>query len=964
MTALWFSVALGHAERLPIKVYTTADGIASNELGCIVRDSRDFLWFCTSEGLSRFDGQTFRNYGADQGMPGRAAVDFLQTRNGEYWVATATGLARFNPQPSAQQTLFEAYHRPEIHKDAPTAAIAEAPDGNIWYLTTNDLFRFRREARQFETVDLGPPVPSQLWTSLLADDDGSLWIGSQMTLARRLPDGRVEHYGEAEGIVGRNRYFRISSIFRDREKRLWLATWDGLGLMESHPQPGKHSVARFYTEKDGLPPGAVFTVFQSSGGTIWAGSSNGLSELIPGNGAVPDRFRTYTAQNGFGLYGQEGPPIGSIAEDASGNLWMSGAIRLARGGFTTYTTQDGLKNNGVGAVVEDREGRLIVFTGNPRPEHFNVFESAHFRTIEPRVPGPKPISTWGANQIHFQDHTGTWWFAGTFGLFRYPKGAQIDDLAGTLPEQKYTQRDGLPGDEVFRLFEDSRGDVWISIVGSPSVARWLRNSGRFENIAAGPGKKLDTPTAFAEDRSGNIWMSLYWHDLVRYRGGHLDFFTAADGLPEGAYPALYVDHAGRLWMGTRRGGLARVDDPNAERPHFRYYNAQSGLSSDGIRCITEDQWGRIYAGTDRGLDQLDPATGRVRHYTYADGLGPAAGFDRPLVAFRDRHGALWFGGIGLSRFVPQPENPLPRPPLVRITSVRTRGGPRAISELGESSVRGIRLLPDEGDVQIDFASLDFGVGETVRYQYRMEGTAQDWTAPAESRSVNYASLAPGHYRFLVRAVKSDGLTSMSAASVEFVVLPPLWRRWWFVTLAASLFLALALAAHRYRLRQLLEMERVRTRIATDLHDDIGSSLTQIAILSEVARRSPAADSAERAEPLVHIADLSRELVDSMSDIVWAINPKRDHLCDLEHRMRRFASDVLASRDIEFDFVAPAEGQTPVRTEVRRHVFLIFKECVHNMVRHAGCRKVRIEMLMRGGSLVLRMSDDGKGFAQE
>ena len=206
-----------------------------------------------------------------------------------------------------------------------------------------------------------------------------------------------------------------------------------------------------------------------------------------------------------------------------------------------------------------------------------------------------------------------------------------------------------------------------------------------------------------------------------------------------------------------------------------------------------------------------------------------------------------------------------------------------------------------------------------------------------------------------------GLASRSPASIEFNMMPPFWLRWYFWSLVAAAVFVAAIFAHRYRLRQALELERVRTRIATDLHDDIGSGLTQIAVLSEVVRKNLNGDSGEAAR-LARIADLSRELVDSMGDIVWSINPQRDHLSDLAYRMRRFASDVLTARDIDFDFTAPDRGEhTAVRAEVRRHTFLIFKECVHNVVRHAECNRVEVVLRTERRRLILRMNDNGKGF---
>jgi signal transduction histidine kinase len=210
-------------------------------------------------------------------------------------------------------------------------------------------------------------------------------------------------------------------------------------------------------------------------------------------------------------------------------------------------------------------------------------------------------------------------------------------------------------------------------------------------------------------------------------------------------------------------------------------------------------------------------------------------------------------------------------------------------------------------------------------------------------------------------------------------MPPFWRRWWFVSSVALVLAVVAFAAQRmYAARRrdreradaalrlskeerLAELERVRKRIATDLHDDIGASLTQITVLSEVARQSLSREGFQ-SEQLGQISAVSNELVEAMSDIVWAINPKKDHLSDLVHRMRRFASDVFTARGLAFTFDAPdAARDTRLGASVRREVFLIFKESVNNVLKHASAASVRVNFRLEAGRLELVISDDGRGF---
>jgi signal transduction histidine kinase len=250
----------------------------------------------------------------------------------------------------------------------------------------------------------------------------------------------------------------------------------------------------------------------------------------------------------------------------------------------------------------------------------------------------------------------------------------------------------------------------------------------------------------------------------------------------------------------------------------------------------------------------------------------------------------------------------------------------------------------------------------LRYQHKLEGVDQDWGAFTEQRAVHLANLAPGSYRFLVRAVNAAGVVSEIPATFSFTILSPVWQRWWFLALAATMVGLAGYVVYRYRVAQLLKLERMRTRIATDLHDDIGSSLSQIAILSEVSRQLLGKEQNGVSESLAQIANTSRDLVDSMSDIVWAINPRRDRVSDLTQRMREFAGDLFTARDIEFSFRVPAGGlEVRLDSDMRRQLYLIFKEAVNNAARHSRCTRAEIEFEVAQDRLLLQVRDNGRGF---
>lgn len=288
---------------------------------------------------------------------------------------------------------------------------------------------------------------------------------------------------------------------------------------------------------------------------------------------------------------------------------------------------------------------------------------------------------------------------------------------------------------------------------------------------------------------------------------------------------------------------------------------------------------------------------------------------------------------------------------------RIGGSSYPMSFVGEREIPRVIIPRGYSPIEIEYAS----AATNVDYEYRLEGADAVWRRAA-GESMTLAGLPAGSYRFAVRAVRRGSGAAGLPATVSFTIVPPFWQRQWFFAAVAIALVALGYGIHRYRLAQLLALERIRTRIATDLHDDIGSSLSRIAILSPVASRRLDGVATEVGETLDSIGQTAGELVDSMSDIVWAINPRHDALDDLTGRMRRFASDLLTAKDIAFRFDAPApDGEVHLGPDLRREVFLTFKEGLTNIARHAHCTEVSAALRIQDGSLDLALADNGVGF---
>lgn len=994
---------VGLAERLPLRPYSTADGLASNVINRIVRDSRGYLWFCTDEGLSRFDGYSFTNYGTDQGLPHRIVNDLLETPEGNYWVATELGLVRFDPRgvpsPNVQFANVPATNPklpPRFTVFAPAdpdraargvMVLLRSRDGTIWCGTRKGLMRLSGRGEQLELLPVDMSIPREferqsLVSSLIEDRFGSIWMGTMSGLYRRWADGTVAHYGAGDGLPIK----LVHDVLEDHLGNLWVATpLEGLSRFSIDAGRAAPKLIRNYHLADGLNTEWVFDLFESSRGTLWVGTNRGLSEISLQSDSTGELLHSYTKQNGFSY--QE---IASLGEDRDGNLWLgtnnTGAMKLPRNGFVTFGELDGILeassifegNSGDiyarGMVIGDRtgtifEGAKLNLGANGPVEYYprlGHFDGARFDWLIPRPLTLKYLGSSDRPMMLQSRKTGDWWLGTGNGLHVFAPVANFADLKNAVPQASYANGSGLAGSDVVCIYQDRQSDIWISTY-SPvlnGLARWDSATNSIHDMAQTPGLPSlaqISVRSFAEDRAGNLWIGLTQGGVARYANGHFTVFSVTDGLAPGTVNTMYADRAGRLWIATARGGISRLDDPTQVHPTFVNYSTAQGLSSSVASAIAEDNYGRIYIGTWRGLDRLDPLTGNFSHYSTDDGLAPG----KIVTALRDRYGRMWFGTPqGLSYFTPEPERPAAPPPIL-ISGLSVGGARQTISTLGETSIILPDLAPDQKQLQIEFVALGFASGESLRYQFKLQGADTDWSPPTALRTVNYANLAPGSYAFLVRAVTSDGTISTTPASINFTVLRPIWQRWWFVALVVLAIGLAVFALYRYRVARILEVAGMRTRIATDLHDDIGANLTKIAILSEVAQQNARSEGGESDGLLSSIASISRESVSSMSDIVWAINPARDSLRDLVRRMRRHAEELFTGREVELDFLAPGDDSNlKLGVNVRRDLFLVYKEAVNNAARHAGATKVEVELKSNQAGLSLRVADNGKGFTPD
>ncbi len=992
-------------ERLPVRTFTSADGLGSSFVDFIYRDSRGFMWFCTRDGLSRFDGSGFVTYEiGDQAAP-PGIENIFEAQDGSYWMSTTGGTYRFDPKKISQPEG----DRPKLNAEKITnlrGGFYQDKNGVLW-LTSSGLYRYEETDQGFQFVEVPLGIPPMENTTFVAFDliettEGSLWIQTSWGLVRRMTDGRTVFYPHQGYLPGGS-----SDTMVDRTGRIWVTIGRDVYVFkpespESIPEPGPTIIRELQPSQtieieDGkdfpLPKsgGELFTYVspkmiepyaskrlkQTSDGDIWLSAEKFLLQISNG------KLRAFTSAQGLpGV-------ISRIAEDSAGNLWIGGHSllgRLDRNGFVTFGTAEGLESSRYFSVTEGDDGSLYFGHGA-----FGIarYDGSRFESIRPNLPN-KLRAMWTSRTV-FRSSNGDFWILSSDGLFRFRGVTQFEQLNGREPDAVYDSSSGLRSDGAFQIFEDSSGNIWLSTRGNSSNSNGLsmmaKGSDKFTDLTERLGLEgRKSASSFAEDAAGNIWFGFYEGGVAKYDGERFTSFDGRHGLPDvGLISDLLIDQKGRLWMASTNFGVLRLDDVND--PQFRLVRigTEQGLSSSNLRTLTEDNFGRIYAGTARGVDRISPDTLAVKHFSVADGLAA----DFIVDSHRAKNGDLWFvTNNGVSRFTPRIEE-LSAPPRVLIGEIRISGIQQPVPQLGETLLDIGDLSPSQNNIQISFFGMDFRAGSTLKYQIRLEGADADWGPPSDAARVTYANLVPGTYKFLVRAINDEGSVSDPPGAFSFVIARPIWQRWWFIAGSLLLLIAAAFLFYRYRTAHLLqvnkalseareaeeklsilredrlrELEKIRARIATDLHDDIGSSLTQIAVLSEVAH-ARSADNGRAADSLSRITAVSNDLVGTMSDIVWSIDPKKDHLSDLTQRMRRFAADVLSSSDIAFTLIAPPNSDyLTANSTLRREVFLIFKEAISNIVRHSNATEVFAEMQIVGGELVFAIEDNGSGITEE
>jgi len=917
---------------------------------------------------------SMRVWQSDDGLPNNIVTGLAQTPDGFLWVANPTRLTRFD---GVQFEDFPAgIFTGGLNQRITT--LATGRDGALWAASDRGVVAcLKSGAVRVYTNNL----PASFVESMVEDGEGALWIkdrgGDNIC---RIANGQVTQLPMAGSY---------RAITTDIRGRLWFISNGQVGLyrngrFETLDQLGKSGYARITTAR---------------AGGVWICLKSELFHYEEGK--PPVSYGSFQAQSA----GTE-PVV--MLEDRAGAVWIgtsdSGLIRYQDGNFEVVP----VSHSQILSLVEDREGNLWAGTGGGGLER-----------VQPRVvelEGADSGLPFPAVQSLCQDLNGNVWAATQNGLLicrsngvwstvstgtNWPGGraacVTVDRSGGVwiairrqrlfcLRDGKYEiwqAANGLVGRNFEALLAASNGDLWIAGSGPDGLQR-LRN-GRLESFKLTPDEPIIH--GLAEDAAGNIWFGTSKGTLLRLHGGTVtDETTNTSGGPV-SIRTLLATPDGSLWIGYAGGGLGWIN------PAGRYLRVTSsqGLFDNHISEIVADDHGWLWLGSDHGIFKVrqnelaDLAAKKISrvisvHYGPGEGLsGLQANFGESPSVLHDRDGRLWLPmRTALAVINPDSSPDDSVPPLVLLKQVIVDDqlaaqyagiGP---AEKNRDIRTTLRLPPDHRHLEFIFTALSFKAPENIRFQYQLQGFDNGWVDAGTERRASYSRLAAGTYLFVVRACNSDGVWGDAAAGLQFVVTPFFWQTWWFWCFALVFFTSVVVAVVRFvSRRQLLvkmralerqaELDRERTRIARDIHDDIGNLLTQATLLGGLMLR----DRAEPEKTVEHARQISstiEQVTSSLDEIVWAVNPRNDTLPQLIDYIGQFAVEFLSPAGIACRVDLPDHPpHRAVSSDVRHNLFLVVKEALNNVARHSAARTVSLAVTVAEQNLEVTIQDDGKSF---
>ena len=915
----------------------------------------------------------------DDGLPQSSIITMTQTRDGYLWLGTVNGLVRFD---GMKFTVFDEDNTPGLGS-GPIVKLFEDSLENLWIWTESEGVIFARDGK---VTNIGVGRGSREGTAICEDAVGAIWLCTTDGLLWRYQHGTTNLFRTSAG-----RFDGYKSVVADSSGTVWIGM-EGQMLVvnpKSDFSRGELPVER----RTPAPNGLEFLLASRSGG-CWCLA-----------GGVIEKWKADGGRRVFSRYPWSDAAVKSACEDQDGNLIVGtrgqGVFRFdSSGANTLISTNDGLSGNLALSLQVDRENTLWVGTDGGGLNRLkrricHVVEETRGRTVLSVCDDSQGGVWMSFNALDFSTNSAGHLSDGLFHGYGRAEGLFISTVLSVFVDRGQQLWAGTSGGlfqlqgerfagvagvnevppRIRAIHQDRQGRLWLGTLGG--LVHWVGLNSK--PLTTRDGLSSEDVSAIAEDRDGNLWIGTRGGGLNRWRDGQFTSFCRTDGLPSDDISALYADAEGVLWVGTFGSGLLRFHAGKWSR-----FTTRDGLIGNSIGYLIEDGHAYLWLGSNRGLMRVkkqtlnDFALGLtasvpVRAFHKPDGLptGECTQGSQP-GACRTRDGRLWFPTIkGLVSVDPSQIELNTNPPPVTIESVLTDGMVRSESGLRARPPQRIVMSPQEERLEIHYTSLNLSAPDRARFKYRLEGHESAWAEVGNLRVASYSRLPPGEYRFQVTACNEDGVWNERSAAVALVVEPHFWQTLWFLGVASVGVLGLVAGAVYYvstqklqrqlaGLRQQEALEQERSRIARDIHDQLGANLTQVSLLGERVE----SDKDHPAEVAAHAKQISQTALETsraLDEIVWTVNPRNDTLDGLVNYICKYAQDYLAVAGLSYRLDVPAQlPNAPISPEVRHNVFLASKEAITNVVRHAHASSAWLRLKLEPDRFTLEIQDDGRG----
>lgn len=948
---------------------TKENGLASSRVNAMLQDSKGFYWVSTLNGLQRHDGNrlvTFRHDPSDSTSLPNNEMGFvlMEDNKNRLWVHTESGICIYQP-------LKRNFKKVDFKKPGEEAffinSFLQDGGGLIWMAVKDDgLYFFDTQKINFKPYTFAWPAFSAKILSIAEDkQNGYYWLNTEKGIA--VYNGKLKAYYHAGYNPKGLQCFNISGIsaspdilYKDENDILWI----------QNKVTGGGSVIQRYDIKTN----ELITVqnknntfggfLTDASGTTWA-YGNSLARYDKKTNRFNEIPKKRESQ-----YGIDFNEIQNMYADNENNIFIMTDMGLytcnpGQQIFSTHniltTASKAAEDPNINGFVETNDGLLIALGGKGGGLFFfdTAFNPAAYQ--------------YGYNPAKFQDkHYLSCWCGLQDSKGIIWVGCEAGRLFQLNPSTKKinTFHPAQLAEETIRsMAEDKYGNIWIG-TSNGSIIKWLRSTNSFIQIIPSSGKKykLEWVLRILPGYENDLW-------IATTGGGLLRIDLATDKIAEQFLPGNNPESIGSYYvvdivaLDPNRYAIATesgIDLFDCRRKTFSHITEQDGLPSTGVYSMMKDDRDNIWFTSIDGYSKIHLPDKRIKNFNYKDGITTAdcqteADYKYANV-IRLKNGVIIFGNPrGFITVNPSSldESVVPADPL--ITGFRIFNRSLSVDSLFQKGNK-VWLTYAQNYITIQFASLKNIFNNRPGYAYMLEGFDKDWITGSNNYEAIYTYLPGGDYTFKVKCFSIDGVPAKNMASFIIHVTPPFYRAWWFYILIAIFVFSVIYFIYRQRINKLLAIEKIRTKVARDLHDDMGSTLSTINILSTMAKTKVAEDPVKTSEYIGKISDNSQRMMEAMDDIVWSIKPDNDIMQKITARMREFATGILEAKDIELDFrVEEKVNELKLNMEARRDFFLIFKETVNNLAKYAHCSKCSVHISLQHHGLILDVKDNGIGF---